>query len=158
MNELDQLYQQIILEHAKARHGEGTLSNPDGESHQVNPTCGDEVTLQVNVTIDEEAQTISELAWNGQGCSISQASISVMNDLVVGKDVEEFNRLLGLFQEQMESRGAGLPDEKADQLEDASAFAGVSRFPARIKCALLGWMALRDAAAKASVKKGSHDG
>lgn len=150
MNELDQLYQAIILDHAKARHGHGILENPDGESFQVNPTCGDQVTVQVNM----DGDTISELVWDGKGCSISQSSISVMTQLVEGKTVAEAYELLDLFSELMNSRGKGIEDAKLDRLEDASAFVGVAQFPARIKCALLGWMAMRDATIKASSTKG----
>lgn len=148
MNDLDQMYQQIILDHAKARHGEGFLSAPQGESFQVNPTCGDQVTVQVEL----DGDTITGLGWEGKGCSISQASISVMSDMVTGKTVDEAEHLLGLFQELMDSRGKGIADPAMDELEDASAFVGVAQFPARIKCALLGWMALRDATAKARSK------
>lgn len=153
MNELDQLYQQIILDHAKSRHGEGTLENPHADSFQVNPTCGDQVNLAVRL----DGDTLESLAWEGQGCSISQASISVMTDLVGGKSLDEIAHLTNLFHELMESRGKGLEDAKLDELQDASAFVGVSQFPARIKCALLGWMALKDATAKASGKDSADE-
>lgn len=148
MNELDQLYQQIILEHAKLRHGQGILGDPDGESFQVNPTCGDQVNLQVRL----DGDTIGELAWDGKGCSISQASISVMSTLVEGKTVDEAEHLHEIFSGLMNSRGKGIDPKREEELEDASAFVGVAQFPARIKCALLGWMALRDATAKAQAK------
>ncbi|WP_182353519.1 Fe-S cluster assembly sulfur transfer protein SufU [Flaviflexus huanghaiensis] len=153
MSSLDSLYQEIILDHAKARHGQGILDNPDGESFQVNPTCGDQVTVQVNL----EGDTIRQLVWDGKGCSISQASISVMTGLVEGKTVAESEELLGLFQELMNARGKGIADDKLDRLEDGAAFVGVAQFPARIKCALLGWMAMRDATIKASKGKGEGE-
>ncbi|QOQ38761.1 Fe-S cluster assembly sulfur transfer protein SufU [Trueperella pecoris] len=140
MNELEQMYQEIILDAARDRHGEGKIDDPDGESFQVNPTCGDQVTMQVNVEDGKIA-----LAWDGHGCSISQASISIMSDLVQGKTVEEFNDLYSTFRRMMDQQGADISDADADLLDDASAFQGVSKFPMRIKCALLGWMALRDA-------------
>ncbi|QTG74667.1 Fe-S cluster assembly sulfur transfer protein SufU [Trueperella pecoris] len=140
MNELEQMYQEIILDAARDRHGEGKIDDPDGESFQVNPTCGDQVTMQVNVEDGKIA-----LAWDGHGCSISQASISIMSDLVQGKTVEEFNDLYSTFRRMMDQQGADISDADADLLNDASAFQGVSKFPMRIKCALLGWMALRDA-------------
>ena len=130
MNELDQLYQQVILDHSRERHGQGLLEAPQGDSFQVNPTCGDEVQLQVRL----EGQTLAELGWQGSGCSISQASISVMNDLVVGKNLEQVRELEEDFDALMHSRGQG-----------------VSKYPNRVKCALLGWMALKDAVAKAVV-------
>ena len=141
MNELDQLYQQVILDHSRERHGSGALEAPDATSHQVNPTCGDEVQLQVRL----EGQTLAELGWQGSGCSISQASISVMNDLVVGKDLEQVRELEEDFDALMHSRGQGVDDAVLDALDDGAAFEGVS------KCALLGWMALKDAVAKAVV-------
>lgn len=153
MNELDQMYQQIILDHAKLRQGEGSLENPHGESFQVNPTCGDQVRLEVRLDGDR----LESLAWEGQGCSISQASISVMTGLVEGKSLADIAHLKDLFSELMDSRGKGIEDSKLDELGDASAFVGVSQFPARIKCALLGWMALKDATLKASGKEGADE-
>lgn len=140
MNELEQMYQEIILDAACERHGAGVLDEPAGESFQVNPTCGDQVTMQVSIDDGKIA-----LAWDGHGCSISQASISIMSELVEGKTVEEFDQLYRTFRHMMDGQGAAISDEDADLLEDASAFHGVSKFPMRIKCALLGWMALRDA-------------
>ncbi|AZN29172.1 SUF system NifU family Fe-S cluster assembly protein [Flaviflexus salsibiostraticola] len=153
MSSLDSMYQEIILDHAKMRHGQGILESPDGESFQVNPTCGDQVTVQVNLDGDR----ISHLVWDGKGCSISQASISVMTGLVEGKTMAEAEELLGVFQELMNSRGRGIEDEKLDRLEDGAAFVGVAQFPARIKCALLGWMAMRDATIKATKAKGEGE-
>lgn len=148
MNELDQLYQEIILDHSKRRVGQGILEPNDGQSFQVNPTCGDQVTVQVRVGGD----TLEALSWDGKGCSISQASISVMSSMVEQKSFDEIDHLHDTFSELMNSRGQGLPEEKLDELGDASAFVGVSQFPARIKCALLGWMALRDALIQARGK------
>ena len=147
MNELDQLYQQVILDHSRERHGQGLLEAPQGDAFQVNPTCGDEVQLQVRL----EGQTLAELGWQGSGCSISQASISVMNDLVVGKDLEQVRELEEDFDALMHSRGQGVDDAVLDALDDGAAFEGVSKYPNRVKCALLGWMALKDAVAKAVV-------
>ena len=144
MNELDQLYQQVILDHSRERHGAGALDTPDGVSHQVNPTCGDEVTLGVRVVGDR----LEAVGWEGQGCSISQASISVMHDLVDGADLETVARLEEDFHLLMHSRGRGVEDDVLDELQDAAAFEGVSKDPNRVKCALLGWMALKDALAK----------
>ena len=150
MDALQQLYQQLILEHSKKPHGRvasGSLSaGGSGISHQVNPTCGDEITLQV-VT---DGGVVKEVAWEGQGCSISQAAASVMTDLVVGESVAEAGALNELFHELMRSRGKGLPDDDEEALGDATAFTGVSQYPARIKCALLGWEALKDALGQAA--------
>ncbi|MBW3068147.1 MULTISPECIES: Fe-S cluster assembly sulfur transfer protein SufU [unclassified Actinomyces] len=145
MNELDQLYQQVILDHSRERHGAGALDAPDAVSHQVNPTCGDEVTLGVRV-VDGRIESVG---WEGDGCSISQASISVMHDLVDGADLATVARLEAEFDALMHSRGRGVDPAVLDELEDAAAFEGVSKYPNRVKCALLGWIALKDALLKA---------
>ncbi|KMY22646.1 nitrogen fixation protein NifU [Actinobaculum suis] len=147
MGDLDELYQQIILDAARERHGEGELEAPEGESYQVNTLCGDKVNMQVKLSDDGE--TISDLAWQGDGCSISQASISIMNDLIAGQKVDRLAELYGLFRKMMDGRGKELPEAEADELEDATAFVGVAKFPMRIKCALLGWMAAREATEEA---------
>ena len=144
MNELDQLYQQVILDHSHERHGQGALTDPDATSHQVNPTCGDEVELGVRVRDGR----IVAVGWEGDGCSISQASISIMHDLVDGVDLATVARLEKDFDTLMHSRGRGVDDAVLDALEDGAAFEGVSKYPNRVKCALLGWMALKDALAK----------
>lgn len=143
MQSLEQLYQQVILDHAQSRSGSGTLP-PDltDRSHQVNPTCGDEVTLGVAVG---PTGTIERLVWDGEGCSISQASLSMMSELVVGKTVDEVAALDRAFSHMMHSRGQEVDDDILDALGDAASLQGTSQFPNRVKCALLGWMALRDA-------------
>lgn len=124
-----------------------------GQSHQFNPTCGDEVTMRVEIAADEnnaKNQIVKSIKWDGHGCSISQASLSMMVDLVEGKSVEEALKLDALFHKLMESRGAGLQnEEEEDALEDAMVLQGVSRYPMRIKCALLAWEGLKDSIAKA---------
>jgi len=147
MNDLDQLYQQVILDHSHERHGQGALTDPDATSHQVNPTCGDEVELGVRVRDGR----IVAVGWEGDGCSISQASISIMHDLVDGADLATVVRLEKDFDTLMHSRGRGVDDAVLDALEDGAAFEGVSKYPNRVKCALLGWMALKDALAKSGV-------
>jgi nitrogen fixation NifU-like protein len=146
---MEQLYQQVILDHSREKHGAGEIDPFDGESFQVNPTCGDEVRLRVRLDHAGGPPRVAEVGWVGQGCSISQASLSVLNDLVTGQDISTVDRLNETFRELMHSRGKELAAEKQDALEDAAAFVGVARYPARIKCALLGWMALRDALAHA---------
>ena len=143
--DVDSLYQEIILDHYKNPRGQGLLPEPQGESHQVNPTCGDEVT--VTVAVDAEGNL--RVGYEGQGCSISQASASVLSELVDGQGLTQVEQVSAAFRELMRSKGAGEPDE--DVLGDAVAFAGVSKYPARIKCALLAWMALRDAEVKAGI-------
>ena len=149
MDALQQMYQQVILDHAKKPHGRvAALPEPEpgaAISHQINPTCGDEITLELQVKDGK----IAELTWEGQGCSISQASASVMNDIVKNAELKDARAAEQVFLELMNSRGKGLADEKAEEvLGDAVAFTGTSQYPARIKCALLGWMALKDAIAK----------
>ena len=139
----ESLYQEIIMDHYRHPHHQGLREPFDVEVHHVNPTCGDEVTLRVQVA----EGVVSDVSYEGQGCSISQASTSVMTDLVIGKAVDEALRTSDAFLELMQSRGTLEPDE--DVLEDGIAFAGVSRYPARVKCALLGWMAWKDATAQA---------
>ncbi|SDC14788.1 Fe-S cluster assembly sulfur transfer protein SufU [Actinokineospora iranica] len=141
--QLQQMYQEIILDHYKNPHGRGLRDPFDAESFQVNPTCGDEVTLRVKL----DGATVADVSYEGQGCSISQASTSVLTDLVVGKPVAEAFTKLDAFVELMQGRGKVEPDE--DVLEDGIAFAGVAKYPARVKCALLGWMAFKDAVARA---------
>jgi len=159
VSSLEQMYQQVILDHAKRPHGRGLVEAPDdhrsGESHQVNPTCGDEITLRVDIQGDGAGATVAGVSWEGQGCSISQASASVMTELVTGHDLADVARLDAVFHDLMASRGKGLDDEDAlDALGDASAFTGVSQYPARIKCALLGWAALKDSLARSGALAG----
>ncbi|SKB02694.1 Fe-S cluster assembly sulfur transfer protein SufU [Aeromicrobium choanae] len=146
---VDALYQEIILDHYKHPHGAGLRDPYEAEVHHVNPTCGDEITLRVHLAGD----TVADVSYDAVGCSISQASASVLNDLVVGKDVDHALTTLNAFQELMQGRGHVEPDE--DVLEDGIAFAGVAQFPARVKCALLSWMAWKDAVAQASAKEDS---
>ena len=140
--DLDSLYQEIILDHYKNPHGRGLRDPFDAESFQVNPTCGDEVTLRVKL----DDGKVADVSYDGQGCSISQASTSVMTDLVVGHTLEEAFTTMDAFVELMQGKGKVEPDE--DVLEDGIAFAGVAKYPARVKCALLGWMAFKDAVAR----------
>ncbi|WP_086677998.1 Fe-S cluster assembly sulfur transfer protein SufU [Amycolatopsis pretoriensis] len=139
---LESMYQEIILDHYKNPHGRGLRDPFDAESFQVNPTCGDEVTLRVKV----DDGKVADVSYDGQGCSISQASTSVLTDLVVGHTIEEAFTTMDAFVELMQGKGKVEPDE--DVLEDGVAFAGVAKYPARVKCALLGWMAFKDAVAR----------
>jgi nitrogen fixation NifU-like protein len=146
---LDQMYQEIILDHYKHPHGRGLREPYGAEVHHVNPTCGDEVTLRVQLKGAGTAAEVVDVSYEGQGCSISQAATSVLTDLVVGRTVEQAFGTMDSFVELMQSRGQIEPDE--DVLEDAIAFAGVAKYPARVKCALLGWMAFKDAVARVNV-------
>ena len=140
--ELDSLYQEVILDHYLSPHHKGLSANKDIQVHHNNPSCGDEVTLNLSM----KGGVVTDLTWDGVGCSISMASTSVMSDLLVGKGYKDAMNILDNFVELMQSKGQSVGDESI--LEDAVAFAGVSKFPARIKCALLGWMAFKDASSQ----------
>jgi nitrogen fixation NifU-like protein len=139
----DSLYQEIILDHYKNPHHRGLREPFDAEVRHLNPTCGDEITLRVVL----DGDTVADVSYDSEGCSISQASASVMADLVIGKDLGTATTAYDEFLALMQSKGQAEPDE--DVLEDAVAFTGVSRYPARVKCALLAWMAWRDAVSQA---------
>ena len=139
----ESMYQEIILDHYRNPHHKGLREPFDAEVHHVNPTCGDEVTVRVKVA----GGVVQDVSYDGVGCSISQASTSVMTDLVIGRPIEEALEKHEAFLTLMQSKGTMEPDE--DVLEDGIAFAGVSRYPARVKCALLGWMAMKSAVAEA---------
>jgi nitrogen fixation NifU-like protein len=144
---LDQLYQQVILDHARERHGNG-LRDPDPGAHsalsrQFNPLCGDEVTLRVTLAQAAGGTVVQDVSWAGEGCSISQAATSVLHDLVVGRDPAQTEDVVREFRTMVRSRGEATPDEEI--LGDAVAFAGVGRHANRVKCAMLGWTAFEDA-------------
>jgi nitrogen fixation NifU-like protein len=140
---VEELYQEIILDHYRAKHHSGLRDPYSAEVHHLNPICGDEVTLRVQL----DGDTVRDVSYEGLGCSISQASTSVMTDLVIGHDVAHGLDLHAEFLTLMQGKGEIEPDE--DRLEDGVAFAGVARFPARVKCALLGWSAFKDAVLRA---------
>ena len=145
--QLEAMYQEIILDHYRNPHHKGLRDPYDAEVYHVNPTCGDEVRLRVALKEVGGDQVVEDVSYDSLGCSISQASASVMTDLVIGKPVAEAMKIGDAFLELMQSKGQAEPQQ--DILEDAAAFAGVSKYPARIKCALLAWMAWKDATARA---------
>lgn len=142
---LDALYQEIILDHYRNPHGKGLREPYDAEVHHVNPTCGDEITLRVALG-DGPDPVLRDISYDGAGCSISQASVSVLAELATGERLSELQQQHEGFLALMHGRGSVTPDE--DLLGDAVAFAGVAQYPARVKCALLGWMAVQDAIAQ----------
>ena len=144
--QLDNLYQEVILDHYKNPQHKKLSSTYDAQVHHINPSCGDEITL--NVALDGDK--VSAITWDGVGCSISQASVSILSDLLLNKSVTEADLILNNFTELMQSKGTMVGDDAI--LEDAVAMAGVSKFPARIKCALLGWMAYKDAVVQAQAE------
>ncbi|GAA1463921.1 SUF system NifU family Fe-S cluster assembly protein [Williamsia maris] len=138
------MYQEVILDHYKHPHGRGLREPYGAEVHHVNPTCGDEITLRV--TLSDDGSSVTDISYDGQGCSISQAATSVLYDQVVGMDIAEALATVGSFNDMMTSRGKDEGDE--DVVGDGIAFVGVSKYPARVKCALLGWLAFKDALAQ----------
>ncbi|GAA1018406.1 Fe-S cluster assembly sulfur transfer protein SufU [Acrocarpospora pleiomorpha] len=140
----ESMYQELILEHYKHPQGRGLREPYDAEVHHVNPTCGDEITLRVKV----ESGKVADVSYEGQGCSISQAAASVLHELAAGSTVEDSLAVVDEFTRLMQGRGTVEADEEV--LGDAVAFAGVAKFPARVKCALLAWMAYKDAVVRSS--------
>ena len=145
--QLDNLYQEVILDHYKNPQNKKLSPTFDAQVHHINPSCGDEITL--NVTLD--GQTVKAVTWDGVGCSISQASVSILTDLLIGKELSQAQVIADSFMHLMQSKGTEKGDENL--LEDGVALAGVSQYPARIKCALLGWMAFKDASVQALAKQ-----
>jgi nitrogen fixation NifU-like protein len=143
-SDLQSLYQQVILDHARERHGYGLRPDAAGSSHQLNPTCGDEVTLAVHLSDPDHVQSIS---WEGHGCSISTASASLLSDILHDRSRELVAEAVAAFRELMQSKGELEGDDEV--LGDAVVLAGVSRYVTRIKCAMLPWVALEDALIRA---------
>ena len=139
MTDLNALYQEIILDHYRAKHHCGLREPYDAEVSHVNPSCGDELLLRLTV----DGDVIADVSYEAVGCSISQASTSVMTDLVIGEEMDRAQELYDGFLEMLEGQGRVELDE--DVYGDAIAFGGVAQFPARVKCAMLGWAALKDA-------------
>ncbi|MGH8892398.1 MAG: Fe-S cluster assembly sulfur transfer protein SufU [Actinomycetes bacterium] len=155
---LETMYQEIILDHYRHPRRKGLREPFDAEVHHVNPTCGDEVTVRVR--LGDDRSTVEDVSYDSLGCSISQASVSVMTELVVGRPLTEADRAYDAFLTLMRAKGdtEAVMGEVEELLEDAVAFEGVSKYPARIKCALLGWMAWKDATARASSGDGRSEG
>jgi nitrogen fixation NifU-like protein len=144
--QLDNLYQEVILDHYKNPQNKKLSLDYDAQVHHVNPSCGDEIDLNLKI----ENGIVTAITWDGVGCSISQASVSILTDLLIGKSIADAYRIYDEFVALMQSKGAIAGNDEI--LEDAVAFAGVSKYPARIKCALLGWMAFKDASVQAQSK------
>lgn len=134
--ELEGLYRELILDHSRSPQGKGDPATAEHTHHELNPSCGDEITM--GVTVGDDGR-ISRLVWDGQGCSISMASASVMADLLAGASKHDALARVEEFRTMLRSRGAGEPPES---LEDAAAFQGVAKYVMRVKCAMLGWVAL----------------
>lgn len=141
---LEQIYQEVILDHYKHPQNRGLREPFGAEVFHVNPVCGDEVTLRV--ALSDDGRRVADVSYDGQGCSISQASTSVLTEQVIGRSVPEALETVAAFTEMVSSRGTVEGDEEV--LGDGVAFAGVAKYPARVKCALLGWLAFKDALAQ----------
>jgi nitrogen fixation protein NifU and related proteins len=144
---LQNMYQEVILDHYRNQRGKGLRGDYQAESHQVNPTCGDEITLRAHLSADK--QTIQDISYESTGCSISQASASVLFEQVQGVSVLEFEKIFNEYHAMMQSQGKLEANE--DLIGDGVAFIGVAQYPARVKCALLAWMAAKDAIGKAAL-------
>ena len=142
---LESMYQEVILDHYKNPQHAGLREPYEAEVHHVNPSCGDELTLRVHLS--EDGSTVEDVSYEAVGCSISQASTSVMAEEVIGLPVAEAMKKLEAFDEMITSRGTLEGD--AEMIGDGVAFSGVSKFPARVKCALLGWKAFQAATSDA---------
>ena len=145
---MEDLYQEIILDHYRNPQGRGLREPFEAEVHHVNPTCGDEIDLRVHLEDRDGVPYVADVSYAGQGCSISQASASVMFDSLAGMPLDEAMAALDRFQQMVQSKGQDPGDE--DLMGDAVAFAGVAKYPARVKCALLPWMAWKDAVVRAT--------
>ena len=146
MSDLTGLYQELILDHSRRRLGDGELSEPHATHHELNPTCGDEITM--GIRLDASGTAIEAIGWTGDGCSISMASASALTELAAGADLDRVKELIDGFRIMMRSQGAGEADEEL--LGDAIAFHGVSKYVMRVKCAMLAWVALEACLATAS--------
>lgn len=145
---MEDLYQEIILDHYRNPQGRGLREPFEAQVHHVNPTCGDEIDLRVHLVDDDGVTRVADVSYAGQGCSISQASASVMHESLAGRTLDEALEALARFQEMVQSKGEIAGDEET--MGDAVAFAGVAKYPARVKCALLPWMAWKDAVVQAT--------
>ena len=146
MSDLTGLYQELILDHSRRRLGDGELTEPHATHHELNPTCGDEITM--GIRLDASGTVLEAIGWTGDGCSISMASASALTELAAGAEIDRVRELIDGFRTMMRSQGAGDADEEL--LGDAIAFHGVSKYVMRVKCAMLAWVALEACLATAS--------
>ncbi len=140
MTNLDALYQEVLLDHYRKPRNKGVLAEATADAQGRNPLCGDEV----NVAVAMDGDRVTAVKFTGQGCSISQASASVMTQLVAGKSATEIEALYARFH-SLVTGTQPLADGEGKQLGAMAAFAGVSKYPARVKCATMSWHTLRKA-------------
>ncbi|AEC02958.1 Fe-S cluster assembly sulfur transfer protein SufU [Parasphaerochaeta coccoides] len=151
--DLKEIYTQVIMVHNASTRNKRHVEHPTATIKGVNPSCGDEIELELRLSPEG---VVEDVAFTGTGCAISQASASVMADLVRGKTLAEARRLEGLFLEMV--RDGKLDDETIGHLQEAAAFSNVSHMPARVKCAVLGWHTLNEALDASEAKEGGKDG
>lgn len=145
---LEELYREVILDHYRNPRNRGHLESPDASAEGVNPLCGDEINIEVRF----DGDTVAEVAVEGQGCSISQSSASMMTEAIKGKSREEIEEIVAKFRTMMslddseETHDVGLdPERPGSVLGDIEALQGVRQYPVRIKCASLAWNTLLEA-------------
>ena len=137
------LYEQIIIDHSKRPKGAGLRDPYDAEAHHVNPTCGDEVTLRVHLDGEGQDAKVADVSYDAMGCSISVASASILAEEITGESVAHARDTFEAMRSMLTSKGEDPGDE--EQIGDGVALSGVAKYPARVKCALLSWMAFTDA-------------
>lgn len=137
MDDLESIYTDIIMEQSMATYNKHKLKEKDAEEHGHNPSCGDDITLEIKF----EDNKIKELAFTGHGCAISQASTSIMIDLLKGKTKEEALKLIDIFLKMIKREK--MKEEELEKLEDAKALQNISNMPARVKCAELAWYTMQ---------------
>lgn len=138
MNELDEIYSNIIMEHSMQACHKHNLDNETCSAHGYNPNCGDDITLHIKIDND----VIAELSFTGTGCAISQSSADVMAEILIGKTIQEAEQIAGVFNDMIDRKQ--LTDEQKKMLKDAIAFQNISNMPARVKCALLAWKTIKN--------------
>ncbi len=137
MDDLDSIYTDVIMEHSTATYNKHKLQDATNSEHGHNPSCGDDITLEIK----KDGDTITDLAFTGHGCAISQASTSIMIDLLKGKKVEQAIKLISIFIRMIKREDVS--EEELNELEEAQALKNISNMPARVKCAELAWYTMQ---------------
>ena len=151
---LNAMYSELIFEHDKRPQNFGLREPFQSEVHHVNPTCGDEITLRLQLDGDADNPTITDLSYDATGCAMSRASASIMSDLLIGESLQDAQKTFDHFDEVMHSRGKNEGDE--DIIGDGIALVGAAKFPGRVKCVLMPWKAYQAALAEAQTARGSQ--
>lgn len=152
---LDSLYTDIVFEHDKRPLHAGLREPFDAEVHHVNPTCGDEITLRLQLDGTGQEARIADISYDAQGCAMSRASASIMADLLLGRGVAEAEPVIAHVEAVLQGRGRVQADEEL--LGDGVALMGAAKFPARVKCVLMPWKAYRAALLEAELLRGTEE-